>query len=88
MNNSRVLVSATDCSATETRPANNAAMGSLSQTLSGNQKDEDEFPMGAKTVNGLWFSVEVRKGIKLSLYKDTGQTVLDGGLGRKQSGRL
>lgn len=58
VNEIRVLVSATDCSASETRAAKNAAMGSLSETLSGKQKDEDEFPRSARKVNGHWFSVE------------------------------
>ena len=88
MNKGRVVISAIDCNESGTRPANNAAMGSLSETRSEKQKDEDDFPRSTRKLNGHWVSVEVRKGIMLPLYKDTGQTVVDGGIGRKQTEQL
>ena len=72
-----MIISAIDCTESETRPVLNAAIGSLSETLSEKQKDEDDFPRSTRKVNSHWISVEVRKGIMLPLHKDTGQTVLD-----------
>lgn len=88
MNKGRVVISAIDCTESETRPANNAAMGSLSEMPSEKQKDEDDFPRSAKKVNGHWVCVEVRKGTMLPLYEENGQTVVDGGIERKQMEQL